>query len=69
VIRVTQVLLNLRKKPPLTPHPANLSHGEQKGGGQSETEAICWKRLQQYPAVAITLPSIFVEIAIKPFIK
>jgi len=32
VIRVIQVLLNPHKTPAPLPNPANLNHGEQKGG-------------------------------------
>ena len=44
------------KKPAPMPHPANLNHGEQKGGGQSEQKHSV-QRLQ-YPGVVIALPAI-----------
>jgi hypothetical protein len=47
--------INHRRRP-----PANLSLGEQKGGGQSEQKQTV-RAPPEYPGVAITLPSILLK--------
>jgi hypothetical protein len=48
---------NPQKTPAPLPHPANLNHVEQKGGGQSEQKHPV-SEPPEYSRVAVVLPSI-----------